>query len=564
MKKLLSKMKIQKIVLYLCFLSSALILFTGLTGLSISKKNHSAVTSMYDYYNWSKNITTIKSDILEIHVDLEKSYTGFSQNYLDRLYELNEEILEEYAKYTSTDSDEAELILLDKFITAYDEYYTLINESYVKLKSTASIPNSSKKKLEELFEIMSSSLSELDLYVKNFAITEIELSNALYRGTKIELIIVILISIALFASIAYFVVNLLKDELSLILSALNKISDGDLSQKFISNGKSEFDEMKVYLNKMVDNLSTVINSVKDKSYNVDDKSNSLMVVSEELSASSANILSTVENISSATEDQAADIIEITYILNNFSKTIADFITDLNYVNDSSNNITKQVTISSEKMDHLMETFKYIDTNIQSFVAKISTLNTTINEVNELSKVINGIAEQTNLLALNAAIESARVGEIGKGFAVVADEIQKLAEESKKSAGDITSLMNDVSKETSIIYEDGIGISAKVKDSSSIITNSITSFKDIISDIDTIIPKINHLTSMSETISNESIHINNKIENASSIAEEISASSEEIVTSLREMSHGTKVVAQSATELTEVSSSLEEEVKTFII
>ncbi len=564
MKKLLSKMKIQKIVLYLCFLSSALILFTGLTGMSISKKNHSAVTSMYDYYNWSKNITTIKSDILEIHVDLEKSYTGFSQNYLDRLYELNEEILEEYAKYTSTDSDEAELILLDKFITAYDEYYTLINESYVKLKSTASIPNSSKKKLEELFEIMSSSLSELDLYVKNFAITEIELSNALYRGTKIELIIVILISIALFASIAYFVVNLLKDELSLILSALNKISDGDLSQKFISNGKSEFDEMKVYLNKMVDNLSTVINSVKDKSYNVDDKSNSLMVVSEELSASSANILSTVENISSATEDQAADIIEITYILNNFSKTIADFITDLNYVNDSSNNITKQVTISSEKMDHLMETFKYIDTNIQSFVAKISTLNTTINEVNELSKVINGIAEQTNLLALNAAIESARVGEIGKGFAVVADEIQKLAEESKKSAGDITSLMNDVSKETSIIYEDGIGISAKVKDSSSIITNSITSFKDIISDIDTIIPKINHLTSMSETISNESIHINNKIENASSIAEEISASSEEIVTSLREMSHGTKVVAQSATELTEVSSSLEEEVKTFII
>lgn len=321
MKKLLSKMKIQKIVLYLCFLSSALILFTGLTGMSISKKNHSAVTSMYDYYNWSKNITTIKSDILEIHVDLEKSYTGFSQNYLDRLYELNEEILEEYAKYTSTDSDEAELILLDKFITAYDEYYTLINESYVKLKSTASIPNSSKKKLEELFEIMSSSLSELDLYVKNFAITEIELSNALYRGTKIELIIVILISIALFASIAYFVVNLLKDELSLILSALNKISDGDLSQKFISNGKSEFDEMKVYLNKMVDNLSTVINSVKDKSYNVDDKSNSLMVVSEELSASSANILSTVENISSATEDQAADIIEITYILNNFSKTI---------------------------------------------------------------------------------------------------------------------------------------------------------------------------------------------------------------------------------------------------
>lgn len=48
-----------------------------------------------------------------------------------------------------------------------------------------------------------------------------------------------------------------------------------------------------------------------------------------------------------------------------------------------------------------------------------------------------------MLALNAAVEAARAGESGKGFAVVAGEIRKLADESKKFAEKIGSLVTDV-------------------------------------------------------------------------------------------------------------------------
>ena len=53
--------------------------------------------------------------------------------------------------------------------------------------------------------------------------------------------------------------------------------------------------------------------------------------------------------------------------------------------------------------------------------------------------INQIADQTNLLALNAAIVAARAGQQGRGFAVVAEEVRRLADVSRRTAGEITEL-----------------------------------------------------------------------------------------------------------------------------
>ncbi|HEU5174059.1 MAG TPA: methyl-accepting chemotaxis protein [Gemmatimonadaceae bacterium] len=84
------------------------------------------------------------------------------------------------------------------------------------------------------------------------------------------------------------------------------------------------------------------------------------------------------------------------------------------------------------------TLMTIGDRVSTTAATVRSLGEASQQIGDFVEAISRIARQTNLLALNAAIEAARAGEHGKGFAVVAEEVRKLAEESGRSARDVTS------------------------------------------------------------------------------------------------------------------------------
>ncbi len=77
------------------------------------------------------------------------------------------------------------------------------------------------------------------------------------------------------------------------------------------------------------------------------------------------------------------------------------------------------------------------------VERIDRLFESVQEVLQVSKIIDDIARQTQLLSVNASIEAARAGDQGRGFAVVAKEVGSLAENTAKRTREIKALMEKI-------------------------------------------------------------------------------------------------------------------------
>jgi methyl-accepting chemotaxis protein len=114
--------------------------------------------------------------------------------------------------------------------------------------------------------------------------------------------------------------------------------------------------------------------------------------------------------------------------------------------NSASEAQKALTLSetgSEAVSRTIEGITDLSARVEAIAEKIMQLSQQTTQIASVSDLVADIANQTNMLSLNAAVEAARAGEQGKGFAVVAGEVRKLADQSKKSAEKINTLISEV-------------------------------------------------------------------------------------------------------------------------
>ena len=194
-------------------------------------------------------------------------------------------------------------------------------------------------------------------------------------------------------------------------------------------------------------------------------------------------------------------------------------------------------------------------SVETIYEQTNATNASVADIRNAVEMITGIAEQTNLLSLNASIEAARAGEAGRGFAVVASEIQKLAEQSNRSANEIEKIIENLSAESarSVAIMDDVKqiIDAQNRD----VGETEKAFRLVKEDIDESIKSIEMIAEKTRSLDEARVRVIDVVHNLTSIAEENAASTQETLANATRVNDAIGDVERQAGDLKVIADNL---------
>lgn len=230
------------------------------------------------------------------------------------------------------------------------------------------------------------------------------------------------------------------EEISRLLEAFESREQGIIEQRTVSNQEAL---RTLVLSVFVATLSSAMLAVIIGLRIASGISQRMNQAASAVSSSSSEIAATIEQQERTATQQATSVHETT--------------TTMDELGASSRQITEQaeaavlearqaLTLSEAgtvAVDRTMEGMEVLREKVSAIAEQILRLSEQTSQIGNISGLVSDLANQTNMLALNAAVEAVRAGEHGKGFAVVAAEIRKLADQSRKSAEKINTLVVDI-------------------------------------------------------------------------------------------------------------------------
>lgn len=159
---------------------------------------------------------------------------------------------------------------------------------------------------------------------------------------------------------------------------------------------------------------------------------------DELSLGASNTAEAVQKQATQTEEIQTKVNVVTDVSDQISESMQQTLDVLGKGNKDVEVLVRQVEESVVKGAEVSDKLKNLDSYVE--------------EMHNIIKLISGIANQTSMLALNASIEAARAGESGRGFAVVASQVTNMAKQTKDATVNISELIENVSTAISEVVE----------------------------------------------------------------------------------------------------------------
>lgn len=296
-------------------------------------------------------------------------------------------------------------------------------------------------------------------------------------------------------------IQFMKDNLIKIIGeitdVLGQMGDGNYDISLSQNYVGEFIAIKDSFYKISQEIRHTLQSLREMSNQIQTGSRQLSDAAANLAEASTAQATTVSNLSTLTDNLYTD-------MDKNSSEAKECV-------EIAAQAGQTLLIGNEKMEELK--------------IAISEISKCSEQIKAIIDVIEDIASQTSLLSLNAAIEAARAGEAGRGFAVVAEQVKKLAEESAKSAGETTKLIevtvatvekgiaiaDETAENISEVMEGAQTATRKMSRISELLDQNVQYMKQIDSNLGEILEVVDNNAATSEETAAISEEQNNQVE-----------------------------------------------------
>ncbi|MFC7688103.1 methyl-accepting chemotaxis protein [Ureibacillus sp. GCM10028918] len=423
-----------------------------------------------------------------------------------------------------------------------------------------------KNRNEEAYQVFQNELEPKRVAI-NELFTELETSNnegseqvfnevnKTADDARLLVIITIILAIIITITVSLVIARMITKPLRKIQELLGIVENGDFTVKGDYQSKDEIGMLNLSFNKMVEGVNSVIRTVGNTSEQVAAASEELSASAEQSTRASEHISETAQELVVGAENQVDSIKESTNLIEQINHDTQQVMGNTEAVSNTVNEASRLSSEGRKVINEVNSQMQFIDQTVRSLVDSFGELSNRSREIGQIIEVITGIAAQTNLLALNAAIEAARAGEHGKGFAVVADEVRKLAEESARSARQISQLVSAIQQDTDQTMKMVDDATGEVKQGMSVVQVAGNTFGEIESVISEAVPQIDNIKANVEKLLTGTNFVNQTITEVSEVATEtaagtqsVTAATEEQLASMEEITSSSQALASLAEDL----------------
>lgn len=359
----------------------------------------------------------------------------------------------------------------------------------------------------------------------------------------------------------YLFANHISKPIQAVNKQLAELSENNMTVENLSfKRKDEIGQLASSLNRMKENLHQMIAQISNVSHALAASSEQLTASAEETNLATEQIAGSIQQIS----DNAIQETQMAKVSESTAQTMASNLETIQHhvedVSKSANDSYVKVQRGKEEIQHSSDKMLEIQEKTTQAASAIHELGNKSNEIGNIVGLITDISTQTNLLALNAAIEAARAGEHGKGFAVVADEVRKLAEESNRSAAQISQLVADIQVEIKQSVQTMAEGEEKVQEGIVSIERTGREFEQIETSTDeivkiakTVLDSVKDVNEGTEKMVKAVSDTTQMVLQSSAEAETVAAASEEQSASIQEVASASASLSKMAEELSGIVS-----------